>query len=94
MRRIHHRFIALVILFCVYTANGYSENIPATCKLTITASPDQIASPLSIELGGLTQAPDTVIGPVEIKDGKKLPIAAQAGKKGGLSSITIITNNQ
>jgi hypothetical protein len=82
MRRIHHRFIVLVILFCVYTANGFSQNIFVTFKLTIPASPDQMASPQSIELDGLIQAADPVIGPVDIKDDKKLPIAAQTPKKG------------
>ncbi|MDB5211691.1 MAG: hypothetical protein JWQ30_2518 [Sediminibacterium sp.] len=80
MRRINHPFIVLVILFSVYAATGYSQNIPASLKLTISATLEQTLAPQSIDLIKLTQAPDSMIALVEIKDGKKRPIAAQVEK--------------
>jgi hypothetical protein len=43
---------------------------------------NKLLAPQSIDLDKLTQAPDSMIALVEIKDGKKLPIAAQIEKKG------------
>ncbi|MES2332143.1 MAG: hypothetical protein V4539_21215 [Bacteroidota bacterium] len=85
MRRINHPFIVLVIFFSVYTATGHSQNILAACKPTISATLEQIVAPQSIDLIKLTQAPDSMISVVDIKDDKKRPIAAQVEKiKSGL----------
>ncbi len=75
MRRIHHPFIVLVILFSVYVTRSYSQNIPALCRLTISDIPDQTAAPQS-------QVSDRIFTLIEVKDGQKLPIAAQIEKKG------------
>lgn len=82
MRRINPPFVVLLILFCVYTTAGHSQKILASFKLTISATLEQTLAPQSIALDGLTQAPDSMIALVEIRDGKKLPIAAQIQKKG------------
>lgn len=83
MRRISHPFIVVVILFSVYTAAPcYSQNILASFKHTISATLEQTLAPQSVDLDKLTQAPDSMLSLVEMKDGKKLPIAAQIEKKG------------
>ncbi|MEO7530392.1 MAG: hypothetical protein ABIS69_03240 [Sediminibacterium sp.] len=87
MRRINHRFLVLVILFCVYTANGYSQNLLAGCKALITTSSEQISGPQPINLNVLinfnisTRALHSSTAAVALKDGKTLSIAAQAEKK-------------
>ncbi len=82
MRRTRHIFFVWAIIFSTIAVKGYSQNILVSFKLTVTASVEQTAAPQSIDLDGLTQTLDSVIALVEVKDGKKHPIAAQAEKKG------------
>jgi hypothetical protein len=82
MRRNLHNFFVWTIIFSTITAKGYSQHILASFKLTVSATAEQTAAPQSIDLDGLTQAPDSGIVLVELKDGKKQPIAAQIEKKG------------
>jgi general stress protein CsbA len=81
MRRNNRPFLVLVILFSVCTATAYSQNILATFKLSLSATLEQTLAPQSIDLDKLTQVPDSMVSLVEIKDGKKVPIAAQIQKK-------------
>ncbi len=81
MRSSRHNFFVWAIIFSTIAVKGYSQNILASFKLTVTASVEQTAAPQSIDLDVLTQVPDSVIALVEIKDGKKHPIAAQIEKK-------------
>jgi hypothetical protein len=82
MRRIYQRFIVVVILAGLQALEVRAQGVIAPFKLSLIILSGSLENPQPADPDPITRAPDPVIAPAELIDGKMQPIAAQVEKKG------------
>lgn len=81
MKQIHPVFCLWDPFFPIFLVNKHPQDILEFFKLTVSGPSSKNAAPQSIDFDALTQAQNSIIPLVELKDGKKQALAAPIGKK-------------
>jgi hypothetical protein len=82
MKQIHPVFYLWALFFPIFSVSAHPQNTLDFFKLTVPGTSSKNAATQLIGFDVLTQAPNSVVPLIELKDGKNQALAAPAGKKG------------